>query len=268
MSDPWHLPNLIILNFEENNLTGPIPTKFFNISSLQKISSAKNSLFGNLPLDTGLLSCPNLETLYFGGNKLSGSIPSDLSNCSNLVDVDFSTNLLSGPIPKSLGNLKYLQILYLIDNKLIGEGGDQEPNFLSSLSNCLFLEELGISFNSLNITITDSIGNLSVSLRYFIAGYNQIKGQIPMGIGSFKKLTILHLSSNKLTGNIPSTLGELEGLERLHLRENNIGGYIPEVLCLLRKLGEIFISDNKISRSIPNCIGNLSRLQRLNIQLD
>ena len=65
----------------------------------------ENSLYGNLSLDTGL-SCLNVETLYLGGNKLSGHIQSDISNCSNLALVDFAINLLFGPIPKSLGNLK------------------------------------------------------------------------------------------------------------------------------------------------------------------
>ena len=52
----------------------------------------ENSLYGSLPLDTGL-SCPNLETLYLGGNKLSGHIQPDISNRSNLAQVNFAINL-------------------------------------------------------------------------------------------------------------------------------------------------------------------------------
>ncbi|KAL4636611.1 hypothetical protein ACB092_03G021600 [Castanea dentata] len=89
----------------------------------------ENSLYGNLPLDIGL-SCPNLETLYLGSNKLSGHIQSDISNCSNLALVDFAINLLSGPIPRSLGNLKYLRSLNLILNLL-------------SILECLYIFEMG-----------------------------------------------------------------------------------------------------------------------------
>nr|POE48505.1 receptor-like protein kinase 2 [Quercus suber] len=263
-SDSWHFTNLYILNFEFNDLTGTIPNNILNISSLQEISLVQNSLYGNLPLDAGL-SCTNLEILYLAHNKLSGHIQSDISNCSNLAEVDFGRNSLSGPIPKSLGNLKYLRVLVLYDNQLTAEPGEQEMTFLSSLSSCIFLEELVISFNSLNTTIPDYIGNLSISLKKFIASYNQIKGQIPMKIGSLKNLTFLDLSYNNLTGNIPSTLGGVEGLQRLHLRVNNIGGNIPKELCQLRNLGQLVLSHNKISGSIPNCIGNLNLLQRLNL---
>ena len=119
--------------------------------------------------------------------------------------------------------------------------------FLSSLSNCTFLEELVIFDNSFNTSIPDYIGNLPISLNTFLASFNQIKGQIPMGIVSLKNLIFLDLSSNNLTGNIPSTLGGLEGLQRLHLRVNNIGGNIPEELCQLRNLGQLLLSHNKIS---------------------
>ncbi|KAM4133602.1 hypothetical protein ACJW30_01G342300 [Castanea mollissima] len=263
-SDSWHFTNLYILNFEFNDLTGTIPNNILNISSLQEISLVQNSLYGNLPFDTGL-SCPNLEVLYLSRNKLSGHIQSDISNCSNLAQVDFGTNSLSGPIPKSFGNLKYLRILVLYDNQLTAEPGEQEMTFLSSLSNCIFLEELVISFNSFNTTIPDYIGNLSISLKKFIASSNQIKGQIPMKIGSLKNLTFLDLSYNNLTGNIPSTLGGVEALQRLYLRVNNIGGNIPKELCQLRNLGLLLLSHNKISGSVPNCIGNLNLLQRLNL---
>ncbi|XP_050287492.1 probable LRR receptor-like serine/threonine-protein kinase At3g47570 isoform X2 [Quercus robur] len=263
-SDLWRLHNLNGLNIHSNNLTGTIPQTIFNITSLQILELSVNSLSGNLSFDTRI-PCPNLGFLYLGGNYISGRIPSYLSNCSNLVEVDLSENLLSGPIPRSLGNLKYLKILSLDDNQLTEESGHQEHNFLTSLTSCTSLEELDISHNPLNITIPETIGNFLASLKVIVASQSQIKGQIPMGIGSLKNLTRLDLSYNNLSGNLPSTLGGLEELQRLHLRDNNIGGNIPEELCQLIKLGELFLSNNKISGSIPNCIGNLNLLQRLNL---
>jgi LRR receptor-like serine/threonine-protein kinase FLS2 len=170
-----------------------------------------NSLARNLPLDAGL-PYPNLESLVSGRNKISGQIPSYLSNCPKLVLLDFFDNLLFGPILKSLRHLKYLQIIRLDINQLTGEPGDQEFSFLSSLSNCRFFKKLSISYNALNITFPSSIGNVFYSLLYIYAFQSQIKGHIPMGIGSLKGLNLLVLGRNNLIGNIPSTIGGLEGL--------------------------------------------------------
>ncbi|KAL4654767.1 hypothetical protein ACB092_01G403600 [Castanea dentata] len=250
-SDLWRLQNLIIFDVEFNYLTGTIPQNIFNITSLQVLDLMGNSLSGNLSLDSKI-SCPNLERLFLDLNKISGHIPSYLSNCSNLVLVDLSGNLLSGPIPRSLGNLKYLQKLYLSENQLREVPGHQRHSFLTSLTSCTSLELLSISFNPLNITLPETIGNFSDSLKVIDLRQSQIKGQIPIGIGSLKNLTVLDLSSNN-------------ELQRLYLADNNIGGNIPEELCQLIRLGELFLSNNKISGSIPNCIGNLGLLQRLNL---
>ncbi|XP_062163265.1 probable LRR receptor-like serine/threonine-protein kinase At3g47570 [Alnus glutinosa] len=266
-SDLSRLPNLSFLNFEMNLLTGELPQDIFNMSSLQTVSFQNNSISGNLPADVGF-SCSNLETLIIGGNKISGRIPSSLSNCSKLTRIDFGTNLLSGPIPKSLGSLKYLQWLLMPHNQLTGEPGDQQSNFLSSLSNCRFLEVLSINFNPLDIIIPDSIANFSLSLRMIFAFGSQIKGNIPMGIGSLKGLAALYLGQNNLTGKIPSTIGRLEKLQILLLDDNKIEGFIPEDLCQLGNLGRLFLSNNKISGSIPNCIGNLNRLELLNLSFN
>ncbi|XP_059462706.1 receptor kinase-like protein Xa21 [Corylus avellana] len=261
-SDLWRLSNLELLYLYQNYLTGTIPQSLFNMSSLQRISLFNNSLYGNL-LSNSEFSCPSLERLAFALNNFSGLIPSYLSNCSKLVLLDLGSNILSGPIPKSLGHLKYLQKLGLNDNQLTGEPKDQELNFLSYLSNCRVLEVLEISNNPLDITLLDSIRNFSTTLRTIYANQCQIKGRVPMSIGSLRGLTLLDLSNNNLTGNIPSTIGGLEGLQRLHLGGNKIKGFIPESICQLRNLGELDLSNNKISGSIPNCISNLNILQRL-----
>ena len=258
----WRLPNLNTLQLSHNDLTGTIPQNIFNITSLKFLNLEMNSLSGDLPLDTKI-SCPDLESLYLNFNKFNGHIPSYLSNCSNLMEVDFTENLLSGPIPRSLGNLKFLKILRLGHNQLTGEPGDQEHSFFTSLASCRFLEAISISFNPLNITIPDAIGNLSVSLIYILAGRCQIKGEIPMGMGSLKNLYMLELTGNSLTGKIPSSFGGLESLQRLRLGDNKIEGFIPKQLCKLKNLGELVLSYNSLFGSIPNCIGNLNFLQKL-----
>ncbi|XP_059454475.1 probable LRR receptor-like serine/threonine-protein kinase At3g47570 [Corylus avellana] len=257
------LEKLEVLLLGGNNLTGNIPPSLTisNLSSLFIIEIAQNNIKGSIPSD--LWRFPNLQFLNFGGNKFSGHIPSYLSNCSTLSMVDFDGNFLSGPIPTSLGHLKYLEGLFLGGNQLTGEPENQELNILSSLSNCKFLTTLDLSHNPLDITLPDSIGNFSTTLRTMSLTKSKIKGHIPMSIGSLKGLATLALEGNNLTGTIPSTVGGLEGLQRLLLGHNKIEGFIPKDICMLKNLGELSLSNNKISGSIPNCISNLIHLQML-----
>ena len=108
------------------------------------------------------------------------------------------------------------------------------------------MEELSILLNPFNIIIPDAIGKFSASLKAIVTGKSQIKGRIPMGIGSLKNLNLLLLRGNSLTGNIPSTFGGLESLQRLFLKDNMIEGLIPEQLCQLKNLEELLLSNNSL----------------------
>ncbi|KAG6666550.1 hypothetical protein I3843_01G034900 [Carya illinoinensis] len=270
LTDLWQLLKLIVLYLGENNFEGAVPQKVFNLFTLQHIALEENSLSGYLPSPDMGQSCPNLEEILLGSNKLSGQISSDLSNCSKLITLDFTLNLFSGTIPKSLGNLKHLQRLFLSGNQLIGgEAKDhKELNFISSLSNCRVLRSLDVNNNPLDITIPDSIQNFSASFQIFIVSNCQIKGHIPMEMGSLKGLIWLDLGVNNLAGSIPFTFRGLETLQRLHLDSNKLEGLILEEICELRNLGELHLSNNRIARFIPNCISNLSLLVELLLGLN
>ncbi|KAG6729628.1 hypothetical protein I3842_01G039000 [Carya illinoinensis] len=279
---------LHVVSFDTNHLIGAIPSSLGNMSmleflnlqyntlidSLQKLEAlylGSNSFIGIIPSTIYMgQSCPNLEEILLGSNKLSGQIPFDLSNCSKLITLDFTLNLFSGTIPKSLGNLKHLQRLFLSGNQLIGgEAKDhKELNFVSSLSNCRVLRSLYVNNNPLDITIPDSIQNFSASFQIFIVSNCQIKGHIPMEMGSLKGLIWLDLGVNNLTGSIPFTFRGLETLQRLHLDSNKLEGLILEEICELRNLGELHLSNNRIARFIPNCISNLSLLLELLLGLN
>ncbi|XP_023922083.1 probable LRR receptor-like serine/threonine-protein kinase At3g47570 isoform X2 [Quercus suber] len=186
-----------------------------------------------------------LISLNLRNNSFYGFLPHEISHLRRLRKLQLSNNLLEGTIPPTVHNCQKLRYFSLEGNKL------NENHFSGTLpidlcSHCPHLRILYISFNE-------------------FSDHCQIKGQIPMGIGSLKNLNTLLLNGNSLTGTIPSTIGGLESLQRLYLDENKIEGFIPEQLCQIKNLGELSLSNNRISGYIPDCIGNLNLLQRLNL---
>jgi LRR receptor-like serine/threonine-protein kinase FLS2 len=69
-----NLQNLEIFSIALNNFSGPIPFEIFNISTIREIAMTLNNLTGHLSSNVGFF-LPNLQGLYLGGNKLSGTIP-------------------------------------------------------------------------------------------------------------------------------------------------------------------------------------------------
>ncbi|PPD89732.1 hypothetical protein GOBAR_DD13334 [Gossypium barbadense] len=188
---------------------------------------------GNLPPIT---NAPKLENLLLWRNKLSGNIPNSISNVSMLKELDLSDNLFSGPIP-TLGNLRYLECLHIQNNNLIaGSTIDHDWTFLSSLANCKHLKRIILSGNPLSGVLPTYIGNLSNSLRYFMASNCEIIGNIPMEIAIW---------------SIPESFGGLINLESLDLCKNNLSGVISKSLEKLLHLKYFNVSFNRLEGEIP-----------------
>ncbi|TYH21519.1 hypothetical protein ES288_A04G050400v1 [Gossypium darwinii] len=248
---------LQILNLAANKFSGLIPKSIFNSTMPQGIYLNDNSLEGNLPPIT---NAPKLENLLLWRNKLSGNIPNSISNVSMLKELDLSDNLFSGPIP-TLGNLRYLECLHIQNNNLIaGSTIDHDWTFLSSLANCKHLKRIILSGNPLSGVLPTYIGNLSNSLRYFMASNCEIIGNIPMEIGNLSSMLDLELDYNKLSGFIPKSIRGLRKLQGLDLSSNKLEGPISESLCDLESLYKLFLGLNKLHGSIPSCLGNIYSL--------
>ncbi|KAJ1418405.1 Serine-threonine/tyrosine-protein kinase, catalytic domain [Sesbania bispinosa] len=257
-----YLKNLEQLHLQGNRLRGSIPSNIFNISGLKSLSLSNNQLSGNLPIYAHH-NLSSLQFLYLSANNLSGEIPSSLFNASMLLELVLANNTFTGVIPDSIGNLRNLQLLYLIGNKLTSDPSSPEISFLTSLTKCRQLEKILISMNPLNGTLPNSIGNLSNSLQTFNAWSCDVKGEIPSQIGNLKSLYDINLNDNQLIGQVPSTIATLPLLQRLDLSKNRLNGSIPSQICQLKNLNEFRLSKNQISGSVPRCIGNLTSLRNL-----
>ncbi|BAH93196.1 Os05g0481100 [Oryza sativa Japonica Group] len=109
--------SLKILQADNNNFSGSsIPTLYYNMSGLFKLSLRNCSLQGAIP---DLSAIPQLDYLDLSWNQLTGSIPTN-KLASNITTIDLSHNMLNGTIPSNFSGLPYLQLLSLKNNLLDG----------------------------------------------------------------------------------------------------------------------------------------------------
>ncbi|KAL8485715.1 hypothetical protein ACS0TY_027845 [Phlomoides rotata] len=248
-----------------------IPSSIFNLSSLNVLSLGKR------------FSLYNLEKLYLDENRLSGEIPSFISsNASKLTILTLSNNSLSGPFP-DFGNLRLLQTLYIWGNQLTGE-----LTFLSSLSNCRYLEDLEIDDNPLNGCYSTRDRKLEQLDRFKFRhksdyrthpkrnvelqelqglnlSNNHLQGDISTNLCKMSNLGDLDLSVNMLTGAIPDCLGEVKSLRNVYIHSNKLESNIPSNLWNLRDLLILQLDSNSLSGQLSSQIGNLKQIYRLDL---
>ncbi|XP_047267460.1 LRR receptor-like serine/threonine-protein kinase RGI5 [Capsicum annuum] len=243
-----NLHNMKVLSIQDNQLTGSIPFIIFNISRIEVIAFSGNSFSGYLPygLCNGL---PTLKGLYLWKNKLCDHMPTSLSNYSQLQILALPDNEFGGPMHSEFGGLINLKILELGMNRLTG------PK----------LTTLALYLNPLNRILPSSAGNLSTSLRTFVAYSCKIKGRIPNEFGNLSSLLDLNLLANSLAGSIPTTIGNLRNLQRFNLSNNKLKGFIGDHICKLQHLGDIYLGRNQLSGSLPNCLGNITILREIHL---
>ncbi|KAI3911429.1 hypothetical protein MKW98_010316 [Papaver atlanticum] len=138
---------VIALRLPGVGLVGSIPPQTLGkLDALRILSLRSNRLSGSLPSDVSAL--PSLMYLYLQHNILSGEVPSSLPPQLNVLDISF--NSLTGKIPSTIQNLTQLSGLSLQNNSLSGPIPDL------SLPR---LKHLNISYNHLNGSIPSTLQN-------------------------------------------------------------------------------------------------------------
>ncbi|KAG4094535.1 L domain-like protein [Neocallimastix lanati (nom. inval.)] len=228
----------------------PISEQFCHLNSLISLELINNGLAGNLP--ACLTSLNTLEYLNLTGNKLTGSILSDIDKLRNLKELTLSKNNLSGKLPEAIGNIASLEYLYLDNNQITGI----LPN---SLDNLASIKAIDLSFNQFYGSLPEEIYNLE-SLEQLYLNDNGFSGSISEDLGSFSVITELDITNNMFVGKIPETIGYLQNLEWLSVAGNQFSDEFPVNLGKLRYLTHLDISDNNFL-SLPE---SLKRLKYLN----
>ncbi|XP_030963675.1 putative receptor-like protein kinase At3g47110 [Quercus lobata] len=256
------LSKLSMFSLGQNRLSGTIPPSIFNLSSLRQLNVGYNKIHGHLPLDIGT-TLPNIELLSIANNQFTGSIPASISNASNLDKLGLGDNQLSGKVP-SLEKLNRILLIFIQYNNL-GNGEENDLNFLCSLINATFLTNLYINYNNFGGELPKCIGNLSTTLTMLVLDNNKISGKIPIEIGNLINLLTLEMWQNKLSGNIPFEIGMLQKLQYMILSTNNFFGNIPSSLGNLTALTKLYLDENNLQGNIPLSISSCQNLFTLNL---
>eukprot|EP01032_Pedospumella_encystans_P032932 gene32932-37197_t len=173
------LPELLLMNFSYNALSGTIPDCIGKATSLQLLYLSNNRLVGSIPdTFTNLL---DLRYLYLLNNDLTGSLPSNIGAMKELLFLNLGVNRFRGTLPESLSELTKLEVLYLNNNTLSGGFPSCLPYSLTKLS----LE------------------------------CNKLTGPVPQIFENYANLSILKLNDNYFTGPPPICLSTLKHLEIL-----------------------------------------------------
>ncbi|KAJ0780946.1 putative protein kinase RLK-Pelle-LRR-VIII-1 family [Helianthus annuus] len=106
-------------HFGNNRLSGEIPPQLFNSKmTLIHVLFEDNQLTGTIPSTLGLAQ--KLEVLRLDRNLLSGKIPSSINNLKLLKQLYLSNNKLDGPLP-NLTSMTFLNYWMMHDTGLQGE---------------------------------------------------------------------------------------------------------------------------------------------------
>ena len=145
------LTNLECIDFDWNDLSGSIPTRINELTSLEYFLAWNNVLTGPLPvsfssftlhigLDDNMLTgpvpqswgstMPALTNVRVDKNYLTGTVPTTFGQLAYLKGLSVSYNLMTGTIPTAVLQLRSLEWLYLANNSFTGAVcGLQEPSF-------------------------------------------------------------------------------------------------------------------------------------------
>ncbi|RXH94619.1 hypothetical protein DVH24_024303 [Malus domestica] len=97
----------------------------------------------------------------------------------------------------SLARLSNLYSFELQENNL-GNNEEGDLDFISSLVNCTNLEGLSIGLNNFGGVLPETISNLSTKLTKISFQENQIRGNIPIGVGNLTNMERLGFFANLL----------------------------------------------------------------------
>nr|KYP62087.1 LRR receptor-like serine/threonine-protein kinase GSO2 [Cajanus cajan] len=250
----FSLKTLNSLQLRGNEIQGPIPDSFQNLTLLQHLNLWSNSFSSSIP--NWLYRLCHLEFLNLAQNNLHGSISDNLGNLTSLVVLYLSYNQLEGPIPSSIGNLTSLVELDLSNNQLQGTIPTSLGNLCKSIEKLSSLKSLHLSKNKFRILDPIPAWFWERFSQAFVVNlsHNHIHGELATTLRNPISIYNVYLSSNNLFGKLPNLSNDVY---RLDLSKNSFSESMNDFLCKNQvepmQLGFLNLASNNLSGEIPDC---------------
>ncbi|PWA49981.1 hypothetical protein CTI12_AA480510 [Artemisia annua] len=226
------------LNMRGNKLSGRLPASLMNLTNLQILQLNENELVGSIPTwlgrEVSLLRLVNLKSNHFDGN-----IPHEICYLTHIQILVLADNNLSGNIPRCFSNFSVLS----------GKEPTSDDPFIHSIGDVPDV----ISSDSLVIKgREDTYSTILRLVTLLDFSNNNISGDIPSELTTLTALQSLNLSRNQLTGRIPEKIGNMKALVSCDLSVNKLYGELPMSLSSLSLLSSFNVSYNNLTGRIPS----------------
>eukprot|EP00656_Telonema_subtile_P051092 TRINITY_DN6796_c0_g1_i5.p1 TRINITY_DN6796_c0_g1~~TRINITY_DN6796_c0_g1_i5.p1 ORF type:complete len:1237 (-),score=178.33 TRINITY_DN6796_c0_g1_i5:137-3847(-) len=228
---------------DSNQLSGTMPRTFGALTVVSDFLIHLNQISGTIPVSglppfskqhiPGEFADEGTAVVNFAGNRLSGTIPSEIGYSDALQSIYGANNFLSGTIPWQLSKVP-LSIFYVGNNRL---SGSSAPEF--------------------------GTGKFAAAIGGFFVQQNRHLDWDLTLLGKWPYLISALAQDCNIQGVLPSTpLGE--GAQSLVLDNNHISGTISETFFHSpSELLTLTISNNRLSGTLPASLTSQSKLQGL-----
>ncbi|PON65224.1 LRR domain containing protein [Parasponia andersonii] len=249
--------------FRSHSISGKIDSALVQLHYLRHLDLSYNG-FTRIPKFIG--SFKRLRYLNFSGNRIIGTIPSQIQNLTRLQFLDLGFLYSYSTMNANADNLEWLSYLPSLRSLTLGSinftkavdwlQSIKKANSLSTLNlnNCQFpevdiwslsqtnssnsLRSLSCLENEIHTRTLPWLLNVSRNLVYLTlhANYDVLPEN------SFRNLTYLEyvdLSGNEIEGGIPKSWGNLCSLKTLDLSYNSLNGTLHDLLDSLTEISNL-----------------------------
>eukprot|EP01033_Poteriospumella_lacustris_P023328 gene23328-biopygen7636 len=255
--------NYAYVDLSQNAFGGTLPASLWN-ASIQQLLLNNNQFHGTFPAWKGR-PC-TLNYLSISANRLTGTLPVELSLCENLTAF-FATGMsLSGPLKGRFAVQRRLQTVAIANNAFTGPvydvfRGSEVSNWIlnagyNALTGTLPVERLSTgNFQSLMLLVNCMSGTLPAEALCKNANMSELllSGTIDSDVTVSTTMIGVDLSHNALTGSIPRALLEAD-LQLLDLAFNRFSGTVAETATsyyVTAEHAQVSLEVNMLSGTLP-----------------